>query len=93
MNAETLMTQEQKAKAYDMLTTQLNGLVQQFEGAFANLGGGLNMVGYGYLRGKADAAEAIRAALTHAQLVADEPPHSDDPEVETKRFETVEVGE
>lgn len=84
-------TDAAKARAYDALTTQLNMLLELAPNDPPRMSKYLNSSGAHEDMGRYDMANRIRAALTHAQRVADEPSHSDDPEVETRRFETVEV--
>lgn len=90
--AAPVSTDAAKAKAYDALVAQLGGMTQEWQANYLrNVSDQTdNMYTHGYRFGKQDAASQVRAVLMHAQLVADEPPVSDDPEVETRKFETVD---
>lgn len=87
MNAETLMTQEQKARAYDALVAQMNVLLELAPNEPPRMSKYLHETDAHEDMGRYDMARRIRNALAHAQLVADEPAFE---EVDTKRFEVTE---
>lgn len=82
-------TDAAKARAYDALVAQLGELAQRWEDLYAKEADS-RKANYMYYAGFSGAAYQVRKALTHAQLVADEPPISDDPEVVTRKFEVTE---